>query len=592
MAHGPIFFTTVKLNDGRYIMISLKNLRWPALAIIAAGLIAGAVFAAQARRVLILPLGIHADKDVSFLQDGIRSMLSSRLYQPGKTVIISREETLKAVDASGAAVTTDPAAIELAKQLKADYVVVGSLMMMGDSTSTNVRMLDVSQSKPVAAVNQVGKTQGAVIEHIDLFCARVNENVFGSQPQQASKPAAKAKAPVLDERRMHPEKLMGSDVREEPVAMGSGMAMQPNVAAAGAWRIGRQFKTQLRGLAMGDVNGDGRSDVAVIDNHTLKVFQYQQGRLIPLGTLEEDKFNSFLSVDIADINGNGVAEIFITNRPLMSAGHAQTRAFGAKTPQLRSFVLEWDGQQFKKMVEDDRHFFRVVHIPHRGAVLVGQRQGTLSDTFGQNQIFSGPVTELVWRGGAYVPEANLGVPARLNLYNIALGDIENNGQEMILSYSQQGSLRLLDRSGAEQWQSAENYGTTDTYLEIPDEGNMKDMDRYYLPSRIIVRVPDQAGDPSVLVVKNTEGGRTFPRVKIFNSGHIEYLAWNGLSFVPTWRTQPVSKYISDFAVGDLDNDGQDELVFAVVVRTSSAFEDGKSTIVFQDLPEFRKPTQQ
>jgi hypothetical protein len=54
----------------------------------------------------------------------------------------------------------------------------------------------------------------------------------------------------------------------------------------------------------------------------------------------------------------------------------------------------------------------------------------------------------------------------------------------------------------------------------------------------------------------------------------------------------VSKYISDFAVGDLDNDGQEELVFAVVVKTSSAFADGKSTIVFQDMPVVQAPAQQ
>ena len=388
-------------------MKSFKNIRWPIMAMISFGLLLGIAFAAQPKRVLLLPLGIHADKDVSFLQDGIHSMLSSRLYQPGKTVIISREETLKAVEAHGGAVTTDPAAVELAKQLKADYVVVGSLMMMGDSVSTNVRMLDVGQNKPVAAVNQVGKTQGAVIEHIDSFCAQVNANVFGSQPQQASKPAAKAKTETVDEHRMHPEKLMGSDVREDPSAMG----MQPNMAAAGAWRIGRQFKTQLRGLAMGDVNGDGRSDIAVIDNHTLKVFQYQQGRLIPLGSLEEQKFNSYISVDIADINDNGMAEIFITNRPLIPSGHHQQRGVAANTGQIRSFVVEWDGTQFKKIMEDARHFFRVLQIPNRGAVLVGQRQGTLSDTFGENKIFSGPVTELVWRSGTYVAEDNLGVPA-------------------------------------------------------------------------------------------------------------------------------------------------------------------------------------
>ena len=568
-------------------MKSIKNIHRPALIMIAVGLLVGLALAAQPKRVLILPLAIHADKDVSFLQGGIRSMLSSRLYQPGKTEIIGQQETLSAVEAHGADVTTDAAAVALAQQLKADYVVVGSLMMMGESISTDVRMVDVSQAQPVAAVNQVGKTQGAVIEHIDMFCTRVNEDVFGSQPI-ARKPAPKAKAEVVDERRMHPEKLMSSDVREDTGAVG----MQPGMAAAGAWRIGQQFKAQIRGLAMGDVNGDGRSDVAVIDNHTLKVFQYQQGRFILLGSVEEPKSSSFISVDVADINDNGTAEIFITNRPLFRSGQQETRAFGASTPQLRSLVVEWDGQQFKKIVEKDNRFFRVLHIPHRGAVLLGQRQGVLSDTFGTNSLFSGSVSELVWRGGAYVEEANMGVPARLNLYNFTLGDIDNNSQEMILSYSHLDYLRLMDRGGAEQWQSAEKFGTSDTYLEIPDDGDMVDMNRYYLPTRIVITPAARDGAPSVLVVKNTEGARTFPRVKIFKSGHIEYLTWNGLSFVPAWRTQPVSKYISDFALGDLDNDGQDELVFAVVVKTGSAFSDAKSTIVYQDMPDFSKPAQQ
>ncbi len=569
-------------------MTSLSKLSRPVLAMFIFGLLFGLAFAAQPKRVLILPLAIHADKDVSFLQGGIRSMLSSRLYHPGKTEIIGQTETLQAVESHGAAVTTDTTAVALAKQLKADYVVVGSLMMMGETISTDVRMLDIDQNQPVAAVNQVGKTQGAVIEHIDMFCTRANEDVFGTQPRIRQPAAEKAKAEVVDERRMHPEKLMSSEVREDA----AGMGIQPGMAAAGAWRIGRQLKSQLRGLAIGDITGDGRSEVAVIDNHTLNVFQYQQGRLLPLGSVEEHKASSFISLDVADINGNGRAEIFITNRPLFRSGHHESRAFAASTPQLRSLVVEWDGKQFNKIVENDSRFFRVLRIPHRGAVLLGQRQGILSDTSGENALFSGSVKELVWRGGAYVEEDSLGVPTRLNLYNFALGDIDNNGQEMILSYSNQDYLRVMDRGGAEQWQSAENFGTTDMYLEVSDDGDMTDMNRYYLPSRIIITAPARDGAPSALVIKNTETARTFPRVKIFKSGHIEYLTWNGLSFVPAWRTQPVSKFISDFALGDLDNDGQDELVFAVVVKTGSAFSDAKSTIVFQDLPDFSKPAQQ
>lgn len=561
-------------------MLYLKSLHRPMVAMIAVSLLCGAVLASEAKRVLILPLAIHADKDVSFLKDGIRSMISSRLSQPGKTEIISREETLKAVETLGEAVTTDTAAIKLAEQLKADYVVVGSLMMLGDSISTNVRMLAVGPNKPVAAVNQVGKSQGALIEHIDLFCAQVNEDIFGSQPQ-TDKPAAKAEAEVVDERRMHPEKLMRQDVQEQPSPMG----MPPGMAAPTAWRIGRQFKSQLRGLAMGDINGDGRTDLVVIDNHTVKAFQFQQGRLIPIGILEEKKFNSYLSVDVADINDNGIAEIFVTNRPKIAGGHQESRAFAARIPVLRSFVAEWNGNQFKKIVENDRRFFRVVNLPHRGAVLLGQRQGNLSDTFGVNSIFSGPVSELTWQGGSYVETDRVQLPRQgMNLYNFAIGDIDNNGQEMVLSYTHTDYLRLSDRGGAEQWQSSENFGTTDTFLEIPDEGDMVDLDRYYLPTRITVKASVGDESPAVIVIKNTEAGRTFPRVKIFKSGHIELLNWNGLSFVPVWRTQPVSKYICDYALGDIDNDGKDELIFGVVIKTSSVLSDGKSTIVLQDLP--------
>ena len=53
---------------------------------------------AKLNRVAIVPFQINAEKDLSFLRDGIVDMLTSRLYSEGKVVVLSREETAKVLE--------------------------------------------------------------------------------------------------------------------------------------------------------------------------------------------------------------------------------------------------------------------------------------------------------------------------------------------------------------------------------------------------------------------------------------------------------------------------------------------------------------
>ena len=40
--------------------------------------------------------------------------------------------------------------------------------------------------------------------------------------------------------------------------------------------------------------------------------------------------------------------------------------------------------------------------------------------------------------------------------------------------------------------------------------------------------------------------------------------WDGLGLAPVWETRKLTGRIQDLAVGDIDNDGADELVAAVI----------------------------
>ena len=53
----------------------------------------------------------------------------------------------------------------------------------------------------------------------------------------------------------------------------------------------------------------------------------------------------------------------------------------------------------------------------------------------------------------------------------------------------------------------------------------------------------------------------------FTGGQIEALIWDGMGLANKWRTRKLTGFIRDFAIGDYDNDGDDELVIVLIQLT-------------------------
>ena len=84
----------------------------------------------------------------------------------------------------------------------------------------------------------------------------------------------------------------------------------------------------------------------------------------------------------------------------------------------------------------------------------------------------------------------------------------------------------------------------------------------------------------MILVKNHDAVRgAFRRYRSYNGGHFEALVYDNVGLRKKWKTRKFSGYISDYDVGDFDNTGTDELVFALVVKTDSAFTEPRSNIV-------------
>jgi hypothetical protein len=557
-----------RLTQRPWPTVSLRRLL--AMALVLAVTVAPA-YAQALKKIVILPLTINADQDLAFLQRGLQNMLTSRLTVPGRLLPVENQMVVEALAGEGSAQTALPPsrAIGLARSLGADYVVIGSLTVFGDTISTDAQVFDVATTSPQVSFHEVGASQSEVIRHVDTFSAKVNQTLLGISPPPAAAPSAPAAAPAptaTANPRRHPEALLETGPKPVPTA-GTPVAR----VQSEPW-ISRAFKTEIHSIAVGDVDGDGANEVVVADAHTIEVHRFTQGRLVRVTTVEERSHNVFLQLDVADINENGKAEIFVTNLP-------------AGSDYLRSFVLEWKDKGLEPIVEKQNWFYHVMVGPDGQATLYGQKKGHDIDVFGISQLFDGGVYSMVWREGGYEADLRQSLPKGGNILSLAYGDAIKGSDRTLLMYSRDFRLNMYDGGGDEVWTSGAHQGSRDLYIEISDSsfatGDSAHTERIYMPHRILVADLNGNGQREVIVPYNQEQLTSLSRTKLFKNGYVQGLEWNGLNLNPAWKTEPVAKFIADVNLGDVDNDGTLDVILAVVNKTALRKKKQRSTLVMQ-----------
>jgi hypothetical protein len=430
-------------------------------------------------------------------------------------------------------------------------------------------MVDVSGHKPPLVFFNQSQGMDEVIPKINLFTTDINTKVFGRKAAQPAPPAASG-PPESTSIYAHPERRLAGGMMEPGIDTGSPspfVITRQSGETAGFWKS-RNLKIELKGLALGDVDGDGRIETILITNQKIFVYRSENKKFLKIKEISGERHQQFVAVDAADIKKDGRAEIFVT-------------CLNTNSNTLESFVLEWAGQDFVTVAKDQNWYYRVQTDPELGPVLLGQKRG-------HADLFTKGIYEIAWSQGGYVAQSTTGLRGAKSVFGFARGDLMHNGSQMVLALDAEDYLRLYTPSGSQEWKSDERYGGSENFLALSNEKG-GERRRLYLSHRIFVTDLDRDGKSEVVVVKNhTSTGRVFKRYRRYSGVQFESLTWNGLGLAPSWYTRKISGYSSDYALGDFNNDGQIELVATIVSRREAPFQKAKSAVIAYDLGTFTK----
>ena len=153
--------------------------------------------AQNTQKILILPFDLRTDAKYEFLKTAYTDMLFTRLSGPGRAIIVAED--------NGTAEMPPATAIQIARQKEADYVVIGSVILLDNAIGTQAEFIGVAEEKALISFNQKGLKPGDIITQIDNFTAQVNADFFNPS---AFTEDDTTQSDVPDDIYLHPEKLV------------------------------------------------------------------------------------------------------------------------------------------------------------------------------------------------------------------------------------------------------------------------------------------------------------------------------------------------------------------------------------------------
>ena len=526
----------------------------------------------------VLPFSVHSAENIEYVQQGIWDMLNSRISANDKIEVTTKDTVLANLKEADKKELTAGDVYELGKKMNADFVVWGSITKIGNNVSIDGKLVDIGSYKSSVGIFAQSQGLDEIIPKINDFAQRISNYITGGVSGVTTPTAAPSPAPEQSSLQEAREKAIIAGMKTGKKGTSTAIPIKPDsltpppVPERKSFWMSQEFGTEFKGMDIGDVNNDGLNECVIIDSSNVFIYQKKGASLTLIQKIPGQKYDNYLSVDVADINNNGAKEIIITN---------------IVSDKLDSFIIEWKELKFTTIASKLPWFLRALNDSSGSIMLLGQR-------FGTDGPYNSPIQEIIWDGKQYRENKRMKIPEGLSVYGLALDTLENNGTEKIIALDEDDCLVIYDKTdkplskirtfgGSKEllWKSNEEFGGSKNYFNhYRQKSHIDDFnDKTFVNLRIISYDANKDGKKELIIVKNISAtGGLFKNLRMFMSGEIYDLEWDGSKLAENWKTKEINGYIADYQLKDLDNDGKNEIVLALVLSVGVTLQE-KSVIV-------------
>lgn len=520
--------------------------------------ITGSAFANPVK-VMILPFQINAEKNLEFLKTGIQDMMGSRLAWQDKVMVIDRSAVNTTVKKLGQ-YKDDSLALLAGGQLKADFIITGSVTILGQGASIDAKMIDITGK--MAPLPFFGQTNdlGGVIPEINRFATTINETVFHRQM------VSPGNIPVQSQSNQ-PYSSPQQTLAPQASASQGAVAVNPNFTTdtsrqltSGFWKS-RPIPLRILGMDLGDVNNDGILESVALTDESIIIYQMQNNRLVKTAEIPISKLSHHIGLDTGDINGNGIPEIFVS-----SISPEQDRA--------TSFVMEYNGKTYDTIVKNEPWYYRISRQKNGEVLLLGQKQRERNAG-----IDTSPIYKMQWQGNTYVSASKILKRKTANVMGLCIDDILGNGSATTAGYDTAEHLTVFGISGESLWRNPDPSGGTLAGFLLPKDNAEDDDQLQFFPLRTRIHDIDKNGALEIITATNHDVAMSFfSKFRKFDRGFLESRSWTDMGLNLNWKTAPLPGRISDFVIGDFDNDGFEELLVATITKEGTTIMSQASSV--------------